>query len=259
MRSSSEMRHWPEHEGFAARATMVAAAIAGAAVVGAASTAYASNQAGKAANAQNASAQAGIDQQNSRFDAVQKLLSPYVAAGNSSLVAQQDLNGTNGLDAQARAIAALQASPQYTSQLAAGNNNILQNASATGNLRGGNTQGALAQFAPQLLSQTIENQYARLGGMTSIGQNAAAGVGNAGMQTGNSITSLLQQQGAATAGGALAAGNAGVGYANTAAGALGAYAALGRSSAPPVTQGSTAYGYNGTYNNPSAYVAGNGF
>lgn len=261
MRSSSSTRRWPQREGFDARLTMVAAAIAGAAVVGAASTAYASNQAGKAADAQGSAAQAGIDQQNSRFDAVQKLLQPYVTAGYGGLTGQQDLNGMNGPDAQAKAIAALQASPQYTSQLAAGNNNILQNASATGNLRGGNTQAALGQFGPALLSSTINDQYARLGGMTSIGQNAAAGVGNAGMQTGTSVANLLQQQGAAAAGGALANGNAASGYAGIVAGSLGTYAGLGgfRSNAPPVTQGSTAYGYNGTYNNPSAYVAGNGF
>jgi hypothetical protein len=59
---------------------------------------------------------------------------------------------------------------------------------ATGGLRGGNVQAALGQFQPQLLAQLIDQQYSRLGGLTSIGQNAAAGVGNAGMSTGNSIT-----------------------------------------------------------------------
>lgn len=240
--------------------TWVAVAVGGAAVVGAGATMYASNQAGAASNAQSASAQAGIDQENSQFAAVQKLLSPYVTAGNSSLTAQQDLNGTNGTAAQASAIAALQASPQYTSALAAGNNNILANASATGNLRGGNTQGALAQFAPALLSSTINDQYSRLGSMTSIGQNAAAGVGNAGMQTGSSVAALLQQQGAATAGGYLASGNAATSYANTVNGAIGTYAGLGGfKTTPAVTYGSNPSGYNGTLNNPSAYVAGGPF
>jgi len=66
----------------------------------------------------------------------------------------------------------------------------------------------LAQFRPQVLSSLIEQQYNRLGGLSSMGQNAAAGVGNAGMQTGNNISNLLQQQGAAQAGGALATGQA---------------------------------------------------
>ncbi len=241
---------------------MVAAAVGiGTAVAGLGAAAMSSNASKSASNAQSAAAQAGINQQNQQFAAVQKLLSPYVSAGTSALARQQDLNGDNGASAQAAAIAALQASPQYTSQLAAGNNNILQNASATGNLRGGNTQAALAQFSPALLASTINDQYSRLGGMVSIGQNAAAGVGNAGMQTGGSIAALLQQQGAAQAGGALAAGKADVGYANAIAGGLGTYYGLGGrfSTPPPVTYGSNPSGYNGTLNNPSAYVAGGPF
>jgi hypothetical protein len=89
-----------------------------------------------------------------------------------------------------------------------GENAILQNASATGGLRGGNVQAALAKFRPQLLNQLIQQRFQNLGGITSIGQNAAAGTGNAGMNSANQITNLLQQQGAAQAGAALASGNA---------------------------------------------------
>jgi hypothetical protein len=84
-----------------------------------------------------------------------------------------------------------------------GENAILQNASATGGLRGGNIQGALAQFRPALLNQALEQQYSRLGGMTQLGQRSAAGVGAAGMETGTNISNLLGQQGAALAGGEL--------------------------------------------------------
>lgn len=208
--------------------TWGAVALGGAALIGGI---YSSNQASKAAgnasDAQTAAAQAGIAEQDKQFEAVQKLLSPYTTAGTSALTGQQDLNGLNGPDAQAKAIAALQASPQYTSQLAAGNNNILQNASATGNLRGGNTQAALAQFAPSLLASTINDQYGRLGSMTSLGENAAAGTGNAALSTGNQVSSLLQQQGAAQAGGYLAEGKAQAGYANAITGGLGAYLGMG--------------------------------
>ena len=95
-----------------------------------------------------------------------------------------------------------------------GENALLQNASATGGLRGGNLEAALAKFRPQMLSQLIQSQYTNLGGLTSIGQNAAAGVGNAGQNTGNAITNLLQQQGAAQAGSALASGQANAGLAS---------------------------------------------
>jgi hypothetical protein len=241
--------------------TWVAVGVGGAALVGGI---YASNQASNAASnasaAQTAASQAGIAEQQSQFAAMQKLLAPYVTAGNGSLSAQQDLLGMNGNDAQAKAISGVQSSPIYTSALAAGNRNILSNASATGGLRGGNTQAALGQFAPTLLSSVIQQQYGNLAGITSQGENAAAGVGNAGIQTGNSITGLLQQQGASQAGNALAQGSANTGYASAVTNALGLYGALGgfktTQPVPAVTSGSNPSGYNGTMNNPSAYVGG---
>ncbi len=159
--------------------------------------------ASKAAGIQAGSAQAGIDEQRRQFDAIQKLLQPYSQAGAGALGQQQALLGLSGAPAQQQAIAGLQQSPQFAAMLQQGENALLQNASATGGLRGGNTQAALAQFRPALLAQTIQDQYARLGGLTSIGQNAAAGVGNAGMATGANVANLLQQQGAARAGGVL--------------------------------------------------------
>lgn len=273
--------------------------------------------AGRAASAQSAAAQAGIDEQRRQFDALQQLLQPYAGAGTQALQAQLALAGlgggyyenaqgqrvrgpvgfggtggllpaggtnrvitpaTPGIDpasitpeslglrqqvsetgqaswvdaagndvdpaaavaqaqaaaaqpqsipvaggtgtgmegltyvtpemAQQRAIAGIEGGAQFQSLLRQGEGAILSNASATGGLRGGNTQSALAQFRPQLLSQLIEQQYARLGGISSLGQNAAAGVGNAGMQTGGNIANLLAQQGAAQAGGALGQANA---------------------------------------------------
>lgn len=239
-------------------------AVAGATLVGGI---YASNQQSKAAhnasNAQIGADQSAIGEQQRQFDQVRQLLQPYVGAGNNSLSAQQDLLGLNGNDAQGKAISALQASPQYTSALAAGNRNILSNASATGGLRGGNTQAALGQYAPTLLSQIIQQQYGNLSGITSLGQNAAAGVGNAGMQTGNNISNLLVGQGNASAGNALSQGNANAGYANAVTGALSTYGALGgfktTQPVPVVGNGSNPNGYNGTLNNPSAYVAGGPF
>lgn len=123
-----------------------------------------------------------------------------------SLPTQQDLLGLNGPQAQQAAFDAAQNSPYFSGLIQQGENAILQNASATGGLRGGNTQAALAQFRPQMLAQYLNDYYSKLGGLTSIGQNAAAGVGNAGMQSTNQISALLQQQGAAQAGNALAQG-----------------------------------------------------
>lgn len=161
-----------------------------------------------AKDAQIQSAQMGIDEQRRQFDAIQKLLMPYVTGGQGAFQAQQNLIGLGGNAAQQQAIQAIQNSPEYSALSQSGQDAILSNAAATGGLRGGNVQAALGQFQPQLLSGLINQQYSRLGGLTSIGQNAAAGVGNAGMQTGTNVSNLLGQQGAAQAGAALAGGQA---------------------------------------------------
>jgi len=133
-------------------------------------------------------------------------------------------------------------------QVRQGENAILQQASATGGLRGGNIQAALAQFRPAVLSQMIENQYSKLGGMAEFGGQAAqnlatmgqasgAGVGAAGMGMASNIGNALQATGQAQAQAQLAKGQAwgnvagSVGY----LGGMGmqGYGPFARSATPP--------------------------
>lgn len=209
--------------------------IATAAVAAAAVGAYSANRsasaqkkaAGQASAAQEASSMAAIEEQRRQFDAMQQLMNPYVNAGSSALTAQQNLLGLNGNQAQQDAVNGISNSAEFQTYLNQGQNSILQNASATGGLRGGNTQAALSQFSPQLLNQMISQRYSNLGGITSLGQNAAAGVGNAGMQSANNIGNLLQSMGSAQAGNALAQGqasaNAWSGMSNAVGNAAGLY------------------------------------
>lgn len=230
MRSSSDTRHWPETEGLDARMTSVAAAVGGAALVGGLASASAQRSAGnKAADAQQAAADRGIAEQQRQFDTVTQMLAPYRDAGTQALGGQLALAGLGGGDAQQQAIAQLQNSPAFQAALRQGENSILQNASATGNLRGGNVQAALGQFSPQLLAATINDQYNRLGGLTTLGQNAATMTGSAGLQTGNQISQLLQQQGAAQAGAYLNQGKQTGAMWNSLSSSLGTFAGLGGS------------------------------
>lgn len=183
----------------------IATAIAGSAVLGAV---VASSSASKAADAQRDSAQAGIDANDRQFAAIQEMLAPYRQAGQQGLGGQLDLAGLNGGGAQQTAIDALQRSPGFMASQQLGETGILQNASATGGLRGGNTQAALAQFRPALLAATINDQYARLGGLSSMGLGAAGQTGQFAQAATSNVTNLLQQQGAASAGAALATGRA---------------------------------------------------
>lgn len=184
------------------------------AVVGAtvAASAYSASQskkaAGKAADAQSDASEAGIAEQKRQYDKMVELLSPYVTAGTGALTGQQNILGLNGVAAQQAAVANIENSPYFTAVAKQGEGAILQNASATGGLRGGNTQGALAQFRPQLLNQLVQQQYQNLGGLTSLGQNSAAQTGNAGMQSANNIGGLLANQGQAQAGGYIGQANA---------------------------------------------------
>ena len=168
-------------------------------------------QAGKAAEAaaatQAAAAQAGIDEQKRQFDQLVKLMSPYVTAGTGAMAEQQALIGLKGQEAEQAAITKQEQSPIFQALTQQGENAILQNASATGGLRGGNVQVALSQFRPQVLNSLIEQQYNRLGGFTRTGQAAAAGQAEQGMASADSKSNLLANQGAATSGGQIAKGN----------------------------------------------------
>jgi hypothetical protein len=165
-----------------------------------ASSAVGSKAAKSAGQLQYDASQAGIAETRAAREEMRALLEPYVAAGGPALQAQMGALGLSGPEAQQAYVAQQEQSPAFQALARQQEEAILQNASATGGLRGGNVQGALAQFRPALLNQFLEQQYGRLGGLTSLGQKSAAGVGTAGMQSAGSISELLAQGGAARAG-----------------------------------------------------------
>jgi hypothetical protein len=209
--------------------------------------------AGKAADVQAGAAEKGIAEQRSQFDAMIELLKPYVevgkpaiggfgtyqaaglgavptlqkfaAVGAPALEEQQAISGLLGPERQAQAIAKIEQGAGYQAQVKTGERAILQQASATGGLRGGNIQAALGQYRPALLQQAIDQQYGRLGGLAAtggtyaqnlatagqgateflsrLGQASAAGQAAGGERTASNIANLLAQQGQARAGGEL--------------------------------------------------------
>lgn len=165
-----------------------------------------SKAAKSAANAETAAANAGIAENQRQFDLVQKLLQPYVQGGTNAFGAQQNLLGLNGNASQQSAIDAIQNSPLFQSQLQQGNNAILQQAAATGGLRGGNVQAAIGQFAPNLLNQAVQNQFANLGSLSSYGLGAATGTGNAAQSMASQNSALFGNIGQAQANSALLRG-----------------------------------------------------
>lgn len=180
--------------------------------------------------AQKEAADLSLAEQRRQFDAATALLKPYVGAGTTALGQQQALIGASGPQAQAAAIQAIQQGPEFGALVRQGEEAILQSASATGGLRGGNVQESLAKFRPEILSGLINQQYGRLGGISSMGLGAAGGQATAGMQFGQNVSGIYGTQaanvanlygtqavnvgnqygqiGAAQAGGALAQGQA---------------------------------------------------
>lgn len=188
---------------------MSAVAVAiGSGIAGLGSAYIGAQAAEDAAAAQERSARAGMAMTQAQFDATQRLMAPFVGAGTQALGGMQTLAGAMGPAAQETAISQLSQSPQFMAMVGQGENAMLQNASATGGLRGGNLQGALAQFRPQMLSQLIDQQYSRLGGLTQLGQASASGQAANSMNLGSQLAGLQTQIGQAQAGGILGQGQA---------------------------------------------------
>ena len=184
--------------------------------------------ASEAASIQAGAAGEGIAEQRRQFDAIQQLLQPYVQAGMGAIgqfqpfqeagaqafQRQQAIAGLLGPAAQREAIAGIETSPGFQANVRQGEEALLQRASATGGLRGGNIQAALAQFRPQMLQQEIDKQYGRLGGFAGTGLGVSEALYRGGQASavnqasqagalGSNVANLLGQQGAAMAGGEL--------------------------------------------------------
>lgn len=183
----------------------VAAAVIGSAVIGGAVSMNAASKAGKA---QVQAADRSAEEQRAAREEMRTLLNPYVSAGIPALQEQMGALGLYGPQMQQEYFTEQEKSPIFQGLARQQEEAILQNASATGGLRGGNVQGALAQFRPALLNQFLEQQYGRLSGLTNLGQNSAAGVGAAGMQSATQIGNAYTQAGQARAGSALGQANA---------------------------------------------------
>lgn len=196
-----------------------AIAMIGSAIIGGAMSSKAQKSAAKTAaaaqtqatetatQAQLESTRLAIEEQRRQFDAMQQLFKPYVEAGGGALARQLALTGVSGPEAQQEAIRAIEMGPEFGALVRQGEESILQSAAATGGLRGGNVQAALAKFRPEVLSSLINQQYQRLGGLTALGQASAGGQAAGASAMGANISQLYGQQGQALAAGALSRGD----------------------------------------------------
>ena len=133
-------------------------------------------------------------------------LNLYQTAGSQALQQQSALAGLQGPEAQRAAIANLEANPEFQAIARQGEEAILANAAATGGLRGGNTQAALAQFRPELLQAYIDQQYSRLGGLSTQGLGVSQDLLSRGFGAIGDVANLRRGTGTAAANLALGRG-----------------------------------------------------
>ena len=203
---------------------MVAAAMVGAAAVGAAGSAYASKQAGKAANTQAASADRASQIQQENFEQTRKDLMPYKQAGDTSLSQLMGQMTPDGYFNQTYTGQDIYSDPSYQFRLQQGQDAIQSSAAAKGGLLTGATLKALQNYGQESASQEYSNaynrfnadqtnRYNRLSNLVGVGQNAAAQVGNAGAQTAQAVANNTMAGANSIAAGQVASAN---NWANTA-------------------------------------------
>jgi len=209
---------------------ITAGIIGGAGLLGSAVQSRAAQKAGKA---QAQASEAGIEEQRRQFDVAMEMLKPYREAGLTAMEGLQPfigggqqayqqqlaLAGLLGPEAEAAAIQRVQMRPGFMEEVRAGEEALLQQAAATGGLRGGNIQRALAEYRPEMLRRSIEQEYGRFGGLAgaglgtlgdifSAGQASATGSAGQAQSLGQSVAGLMGEAGAARAGARLAKGSA---------------------------------------------------
>jgi hypothetical protein len=160
----------------------------------------------KAAADQVAALNRAIDVTKQQFDTTDQELKPYRDEGATGLSQYGDLVGTHGAAPQQSAIDALKASPFYQSLFRTGEETVLQDAAATGGVRGGNTQRSLADFGSDTLMKTIMQQLQSLSGLAGLGLNATTRTGQFGADAAGNIAGFNTDQGKALASKDLAIG-----------------------------------------------------
>lgn len=163
----------------------------------------------------------GFQQQG--YDQSLGFTQPYRQAGGQALQDMQNLTTDAG---RGQALQDYYGGEEFGALAEQREEQALRMGAATGGVRGGNTQAALANIAPQLGQQHLANQYGQLAGLSSMGANMSSQAGQNALGFGGAQAGLAQGTQNAIAGDRLNLGsqqaqnamNTGINYGNQAMG-----------------------------------------
>lgn len=221
--------------------------VAGAVVV---SSVIGADAASNAADTQAGASAASVAEQRRQYDLTRGDYAPYREAGVKALgQLQTDMNGMP-------TSAEVMSDPGYQFGLSQGQLALDRKAAAGGGRVSGAALKAASEYGTNYATtgysaayQRRQDRLNRLAALAGVGQSATGGSATAGAAASGNISNIMSAQGNAAGAGQLAQGNI-WGNAVNQLGAVGQKWA----STPSVTAGSNPSGYNGTFNNPSAFL-----
>jgi len=141
-----------------------------------------------------------------QFDLTRSDYSPALQLLAPSIDGLRNLTGLNGDEALQTGLDSIKAGPLYQNMYRTGEEALLQNASATGGLRGGNMQGGLADFGADTLQRALLQQLSSYGNLANLGMGATDSASTFGANAANSIANRYGNMGQIQAGGILTRG-----------------------------------------------------
>ncbi len=161
-----------------------------------------------AAQIQERTAQEALGETRRQYDVTRADQLPFIEAGQGAVGQQQRLLGLDGQAEQQQAFGQYAESPGQAWLREQTMQGVLNNAAATGGLRGGNVLRALQENSAGLASQDYGNYYNRLAGLSGSGQTATSNLGALGAQQSGLAANLINMGGQAGASGLLGSAQA---------------------------------------------------
>lgn len=125
------------------------------------------------------------------FNFMKEQQEPFTESALRALPMQEALIGMSGNEAQQEQINQIMSGPFYQSMIDQGEEAIMRNAAATGGLRAGGTQQALARNSQDILNSLVRQKLGDLGNISGRGGQAASNLSQQGLQSIDSMTNTL--------------------------------------------------------------------